>query len=315
MKAVIHYLSKHYGNNNYTKLVHWVNTQYSRSGALHGQNISLADVNDFAIVEVLKKHVETLSLPLETLLNGLSILPRINSSGSDFEPVLKLNHKAFMLHFEAAGLIVDDIVFPRRGDKVEYTGSDYHTKSKLYNKNSDNEVICGFINFSIDGYQGSLILSNEEIEGEKASGIANLFNGVNTLSDEEWLSSACALLFKRLLSEATSSALLKKLKPEEVSYIRELIDLSEIFYEDNGNHSKGSNNKYFNDFGRVIGQCYKRFGALDKKKHSQLERKDNVVPISLSKTKSGNNSATSKDEGSAPKSYAQRTSINGFGKF
>lgn len=313
MKAVILYLSKHFGNQHYQRIVHWTNLQYARIGNVSGQAISLNDVNEFMVVDILKTHLETLSLPLNTFLDGVHVLPRINSTGSDFEAVLKLNHKAFMYHYERAGLSVDDIVFAHKGDKVAYTGTDAHTGYKLNPLNKTQPIMCGFINFTAGRNKGSILISQEEIEGEKSVGITNLFNGVDCLTYEEWLSSACALMFKRLLSDTSSTALLKHLKSEEVSYIRELISMSESFYEITDSSANNRPNKYISDYGRVIGHCFQRFSAMDKKLHSQAERRDNVVPISLSKTAK---QAQSNDDGKTmPLTYAERSGVTGFGNF
>lgn len=318
MKAVIHYLTKQYGNTHYNTIVSWVNSQYAKSGTIHGQQISLADVNDFEIVGLLKNTVELLSIPLGTLVTGMHLLPRVNSTGSNFEAILKLNHKAFEKHYVKAGMITNDIIFAHEGDDVQYSGGSEHIKYKLNPANEDKPVICGFINYSVEDSDiiGSIIIAQDEIEGEKISGTANMFNGVDVLSDDDWLSSSCALLFKRLLSETNSTSLLKTLKSEEVSYIRELIALSESFYEYSSGNNQKRNDDFYSDYGRLIGRCYKRFNAVDKIVHASDKKKDNVTPISLAKNaRKAKAEQTDPNNDPKPPGYAERTKAKGFSKF
>jgi hypothetical protein len=317
MKAIIHYLAKYYGNKRYAAIVNWVNAQYSRSGELHGQMITLSDVNDFDVVGLLKNTVEILSVPFDTFIDGIQVLPRLNSTSSDFEPILKLNHKAFEKHYISAGLVINDMLIAYEGDEVKYSGNDQHITYSLSKKNEGKVILCGFINFSVPDSDvvGSLILTKDEIEGERVSGIANMFNGVDILSTNEWLSSSCALLLKRLLSETTSTSLLKTLKSEEVSYIRELIALSESFYDNGGSGNQKKESQYFSSYGRLIGRCYNRFSAMDKKVHSFNKVKDNVTPISVGR-KSKKKEVNPTDTGDPkPPTYAERTKAKGFSNF
>jgi len=314
MKTVIHYLSKYYGNNHYSEIVSWVNAQYARSGTVHGQPISLNDINDFEIVNTLKDAIEGLSLPFSTLVKGVSVIPRINSTGSDFEAILKLNHLAFLDHYTRAGLVIKDMMFAHEGDTVIYQGADQFIEYDIKDANQDNKMLCGFINFTVvdTDIEGSILIGSEEIEGEKSSGIANMFNGGEFLSQEEWLSSSMALLLKRLLSEPSSTVLIRELNPEELSYVRELIVLSESFY--NGNKVEGTQDSdYYSDYGRLIGRTYRRFNALDKVKHKADTRVDNVTPISLAKTKKREEKNAS---GSVvPNSFKERSTPSGFSSF
>ena len=305
MKTTINYLRKTFGADHYNDIVNWVNTQYSRRAKQFDQSVSLADCNEFEVMSVVKNAVESLALSVDEVLSGISILPRINDSMSDFEVVCHVHAWLFNTAFSRAGMQVDDIVFAREGDDVAYSGSNKHIDYELTGGNHSSPIICAFMNFSFpaNGTEGCVMLDKDEVAGVKDAAVEHMFNGLDILSDDEWLDAAVALMFKRLLSESTFTAIHKVLSKEVLNTLANMVAYSEAFFSSKKDDASPGDNKVYNDYGRVIARKFVRFNIVDIKKHN------NVTPIdSVKKT---NNTG----DGITPESFEDRTTPVEFGQF
>lgn len=306
MKPTINYLKSEFGNQAHNQVVNWVNVQYSRGGELHGQTISLRDCAEMDVLKAVKHLRESVSLPLSSLLSGIYVAPRLNSSMSGFEVVTKVSAGCFQEAFNSAGIVIDAIEFAHEGDDVSYQGTAYHTGIKRQKQPDDNaKVVCAFMNFThtATGLVGSVLLNQEEIEQERNSCVLNMFHGLDVFSDAEWQQSCTALLFKRVISESSFTSLCRVLDGADLTYIQDLIALSEVFYSDS--KSGQSDMVIRNDYGKIIARKFHRFNAMDRKKQNDDHYSDNVTPISPGK------SAPS----TSPDDFETRTKISGFSNF
>lgn len=303
MKPTINYLKNEYGNELHTKIANWVNIQYARSGFLHGQKISLRDCNEIDVLKTVERVKESVSLPFIYLLDGVAIAPRLNSTMSDFEVVAKISAGAFNHAFINAGFVIDDIVFAKQGDEVEYSGTQKHTAYKLHNDDENAGISCAFMNFSIPSanVKGSVLLNAEEVAAERNSCVLNMFHGLDVFDQQEWEQNCAALLFKRLISESTFMAICKSIDPSHLTFIQDLIALSEEPYS---KVVDGQDNRVLNNYGKVIARKTFRFSALDRKITKDSMYSNNVTPIS-----------PGKQLDVTPDSFESRTTLNGFSNF
>ncbi len=305
MKTTINYLRKTFGADDYNNIVNWVNAQYSRRGQQFGQSLSLADCNEFEVMSVVKNAVESLALSVDEVISGISILPRINDSMSDFEVVCHINAWLFKNAFTRAGMQVDEVVFARDGDDVAYSGTNKHITYKAASDSKNSPIICAFMNFSFpaNGVKGCVMLDKDEVEGVKDAAVEHMFNGLNILTEDEWLDAAVALMFKRLLSESTFTAIHKVLSKETLNTLANMVAYSEAFFSNKKSDESQGDSKVYNDYGRVIARKFVRFNIVDIKKHN------NVTPINSVKKANNTGSETT------PKSFDERTTPVEFGQF
>jgi hypothetical protein len=305
MKTTINYLRKTFGADDYNNIVNWVNAQYSRRGTQFGQSVSLADCNEFEAMSVVKNAVESLALSVDEVLFGISILPRINDSMSDFEVVCHINAWLFKNAFTRAGMQVDEVIFAREGDDVAYSGTNKHITYKSAGDNKNAPILCAFMNFSFPahGVKGCVMLDKDEVEGVKDAAVEHMFNGLNILTENEWLDAAVALMFKRLLSESTFTTIHKVLSKDVLNSLASMVAYSEAFFSNKKSDESQGDSKVYNDYGRVIARKFFRFNIVDIKKHN------NVTPIDSVKKENNTGSETT------PESFDERTTPVEFGQF
>lgn len=317
MNGLVDALVETYGRNYLGKIQKWVNEQYARQGSVEGQQLSLRDIDENLIVSEVQVMIDTFNLSLETVNTGIQVLPSLSKDRKQLRPVVFVNVHAVKRYYERAGLIIKDLMIAREGDKVEYSGSNKHIRYQLESDDDKRQMLCGFINFTVTGNGGendvesSIIIDREELEASKKAAMDNVFGGVDMLTKEEWVAHGFCLLLKRILSEASSVVVLSRLNRNEVDRIKGLIALSEHYYGQGKGRTEDNEDVYRNDYGKVIGKMYQRFGVVDKLKHRG--RESNVVELKES-TKAVKNEPADKSNIRA-KTASEKSVVSGFSKF
>ena len=322
MRQLLQSLKKRYPNDDKDKINHWVNCQYARKGVAMGMGVTLRDVDEYSVVNTVERAIDNLSLPFEDLYSSIKVVARINSTYSAFEPVIHVGFAVYQRIFIEAGMVINDLLFGFNADEVIYSGSQKHieyTQGKRSNDSIEPKVENVFINYELPAIdiKGSLIIDAEEISAVKESGINNGLNGVNPYSDDEWLSIAAALVFKRLMSDANFTAIVKVFPQSTVTYVKDIIALSEECY----GKVKGDDddNLVYSSYGKVIARKFKRFNIMDKKKHEVAIVKEVVAAkkeVVLEETALNTNNSDSANKLTVmPVSIKERSNLASFSKF